>query len=128
MKEVNELAQQSHIEMEAEEEVAQLLASTYHELREGISSLGHRIDKPSAVMSTAEAVSVYFQTMMTAYYYGDRTIDTGCLVQNLLGAVLKESRDDLDKLKGYFNTVIRQKSDEEGGIWKDYYEARRWLR
>ncbi len=128
MKEVNELAQQSHIEMEAEEEVAQLLASTYHELREGISSLGDRIDKPSAVMSTAEAVSVYFQTMMTAYYYGDRTIDTGCLVQNLLGAVLKESRDDLDKLKGYFNTVIRQKSDEEGGIWKDYYEARRWLR
>lgn len=128
MKEVNELALQSHIEMEAEEQVAELLASTYHELREGVSSLGHRIDKPAAVMSTAEAVSVYFQTMMTGYYYGEKTIDAGCLVQNLLGAVLKENRDDLDKLKGYFNTVVREKSDKEGGIWKEYYEARKWLR
>ena len=51
--EVNQLARESHVHMEADEDVAQLLASTYHELREGISSYGHRIDKPSAVMSTA---------------------------------------------------------------------------
>ena len=41
-----------------QEDVAEILASTYHELREGVSSMGHRIDRPSAVMSTAEAVSV----------------------------------------------------------------------
>ena len=69
--EVNQLARESHVHMEADEDVAQLLASTYHELREGISSYGHRIDKPSAVMSTAEAVSVYYQTMISGYYYGD---------------------------------------------------------
>ena len=51
--------------MQADEDVAEILASTYHELREGISSYGHRIDKPAAVMSTAEAVSVYYQTMIT---------------------------------------------------------------
>ena len=28
-------------------------------------------DRPSAVMSTAEAVSVYYQAMITGYYYGD---------------------------------------------------------
>ena len=65
---------------EFEEYVAELLATTYHELREGVSSMGHRIDRPAAVMSTAEAVSVYFQTMMTAYYYGDSHMDIRCLV------------------------------------------------
>ena len=54
--EVKSLARESQVDMEADEEVAELLASTYHELREGVSSLGHRIDRPAAVMSTAEAV------------------------------------------------------------------------
>ena len=52
------------------------------------------------------------------------------VVQTLVGAVSKENKDDLEKLKGYFNTVIRDKSSKgkEGGLWKEYYEARKWLR
>ena len=128
LNEVAELAKENRIEMEPDEDVADLLASTYHELREGVSSLGHRIDRPSAVMSTAEAVSVYYQTMMTAYYYGDSRMDLGCLVQNLVGAVQKENKDDLEKLKSYFQTVIRDKGGKEGGLWSSYYEARKYLR
>nr|WP_184091493.1 AAA family ATPase [Anaerocolumna cellulosilytica] len=126
--EVNKLAKENQLELTVKEDVAELLASTYHELREGISSLGHQIDKPAAVMSTAEAVSVYYQTLMAGYYYGDGTISIEGLVQNLLGAVAKESREDLEKVKGYFNTVIRDKAAKEGGIWTKYYEARKWLR
>ena len=138
--EVNKLAQENHIDVRADEDVAEILASTYHELREGVSSYGHRIDKPSAVMSTAEAVSVYYQAMITGYYYGDGTLSMDSLVQNLVGAVAKEnmegrrsgeggrSGDDLEKVKEYFNTVIRDKSSKEGGLWKEYYEARKWLR
>ncbi|MDE7183958.1 MAG: AAA family ATPase, partial [Lachnospiraceae bacterium] len=128
LNEVNMLAQENHIEMRADEDVAELLASTYHELREGVSSYGHRIDKPNAVMSTAEAVSVYYQTMLTGYYYGDEHVDVDCLVQNLVGAISKEDKEDLEKVKGYFNTVVRAKSDKEGGLWRQYYEARKWLR
>lgn len=128
LNEVNMLAQESHVDMQADEDVAELLASTYHELREGVSSYGHRIDKPNAVMSTAEAVSVYYQTMLTGYYYGDGHLDVDCLVQNLVGAISKEDKDDLEKVKGYFNTVIRDKSSKEGGLWKQYYEARKWLK
>ena len=65
--------------VEPDEDAAEILASTFHELREGVSSMGHRIDRPAAVMSTAEAVSVYYQTMLTAYYYGDSRMDMGCL-------------------------------------------------
>lgn len=128
LNEVRMLAEENHVDMEADEDVAELLASTYHELREGISSYGHRIDKPNSVMSTAEAVSVYYQTMLTGYYYGDGHPDVDCLVQNLCGAVLKEDKEDLEKVKGYFGTVIKDKSDKEGGLWKQYYEARKWLK
>ena len=87
--EVENLARENQIAMEVDEDVAELLATTYHELREGVSSLGHRIDKPSAVMSTAEAVSVFYQTMITAYYYDGGQISTDCLVQNLLATAWK---------------------------------------
>lgn len=128
LNEVNQLAMESHVEMKADEDVAELLASTYHELREGISSMGHRIDSPGAVMSTAEAVSVYYQTMISGYYYGSGQMDVDCLVQNLVGALSKENKEDLTKVKEYFNTVIKDKSSKEGGLWKQYYEARKWLR
>ena len=126
--EVEELAKESRIDMPVDEDVAELLASTYHELREGVSSMGHRIDRPSAVMSTAEAVSVYYQTMMTAYYYGDSHMDLGCLVQNLVGAVQKENQEDMEKLRSYFQTVVRDKGGKEGALWNEYYEARKYLK
>lgn len=128
LNEVRGLAREAGISMEPDEEAAALLAATFHELREGVSSMGHRVDSPGSVMSTAEAVSVYYQTMMSAWYYGDGKMDMGCMVQNLTGAVLKESREDLEKLKSYFSTVVRDKSEREGGLWKSYYEARRQLR
>ena len=125
--EVSELALANQIDMPVDEDVAEILASTYHELREGVSSLGHRIDRPAAVMSTAEAVSVYYQTMMNAYYYGDSQMDMSCLVQNLVGAVQKENAEDLEKLRSYFQTVVRDQGMKEGGLWNQYYEARKYL-
>ena len=111
-----------------DEEAAELLATTYHELREGISREGMRIEKPGCVMSTAEAISVYYQTLMGAWYYGNGEMEPGALVENLVGAVSKESGDDLDKISNYFNTVVREKASREGGVWKEYYEARSRLK
>lgn len=127
LQEVSKLAMENGIEMEADETAAEVLAATYHELREGVSSMGHQIDKPSAVMSTAEAVSVFYQTMMSAYYYGDSKISMDDMVQNLVGAVVKENKDDLPKIRSYFQTVIKDKSQKEGDIWKAYYEAKKYL-
>ena len=128
LNEVAELSKENQIEMEPDEDVAELLASTYHELREGVASYGHRIDKPSAVMSTAEAVSVYYQAMITGYYYGDGTLSMDSLVQNLVGAVQKENREDMEKLRSYFQTVVRDKGGKEGVLWNEYYEARKYLK
>ena len=128
LNEVGALADAAGITQPLDTEAAELLAVTYHELREGVSAEGQRIEKPAVVMSTAEAISVYFQTLMTAWYYGDGRMDEGNLVENLVGAVAKESREDLDKITNYFSTVVRDKAQREGGPWKRYYEARNLLK
>ena len=128
LNEAGALASAAGIPGPLDEEAAELLAVTYHELREGVSAEGRRIEKPSAVMSTAEAVSVYYQTLMTAWYYGDGQMDADCLVENLVGAVAKETNEDMDRIEGYFSTVVRDRAQREGGAWTRYYEARRKLR
>lgn len=128
LNEVGALAASAGITQPLDDEAAELLAATYHELREGVSAKGQRIEKPSAVMSTAEAISVYFQTLMTAWYYGDGSMDERVLVDNLVGAVAKESQEDLGKINSYFSTVVRDRAKQEGGAWTRYYEARTRLK
>ena len=127
LSEAGALADAAGIPRPLDEEAAELLAVTYHELREGVSDQGQRIEKPAAVMSTAEAVSVYFQTLMNAWYYGDGHMQERCLVENLVGAVAKESREDLGRIEDYFSTVVRDRARREGGAWTRYYEARKQL-
>ncbi len=128
LSEVEALARSAGIGIRPDEEAAALLAATYHELREGISAEGIRIEKPAAVMSTAEAISVYYQSLMSAWYYGEGKLQARSLVEHLVGAVAKESAEDLGKIEHYFSTVIRERAGREGGLWKDYYEARSCLK
>ncbi len=120
IREAQNLAAAGHIDMPVDVDAAELLAVTYHELREGVAMDGTMVDKPAAVMSTAEAVSVFYQTMCHAWYYGDRHIAPSVLTENLMGAVCKENKDDLEKLKSYFRTAVQRKGDKAGGLWKEY--------
>lgn len=128
MNEVAESAVADKIEMPIDTDVAELLATTYHELREGISETGTKIEKPSAVMSTAEAVSVYYQTLSNAWYFEQKKMSVDELTQNLTNAVCKDTKDDLEKLKAYFGTVVKMRAEKEGGLWKEYYSARKYLK
>ena len=114
--------------MKIDHNVIEVLALTFRELREGITYENIKVDIPSSVMSTAEAVSVYFQTAIDSYYYSDGKITADKLVQNIKGAVIKENRDDLSKLKNYFGTVVKKRAEKEGSLWIDYYEARNNLK
>lgn len=112
--------------IEIDEDIVELLATTFNELREGVSREGNKIESPSSVMSTAEAVSLYHQSALTSYYYDtDISIDT--LVQNITTTVLKEGRDDLPVLKNYFNTVIKNRAESDK-LWQKFYEARKWVK
>lgn len=128
MNEVAQNASADQIAMPVDTDVAELLAMTYHELREGISDMGIKVEKPSAVMSTAEAVSVYYQTLSNAWYYDYPKIRIEDLAQNLINAVCKDTKDDLEKLKSYFHTVVKQRAEKAGGLWKELYSAKKYLK
>ena len=126
--ECEKMFDENQIKLSADEDIIEVLAVTFRELREGMSSEQVKVEIPTSVMSTAEAVSVYFQSALQAYYYGDGKVSTEELVQNIKGAVLKENKDDLGKLKDYFDIVVKKRAEKEGSLWKEYYEARRFLR
>ena len=121
------LLEDSGIEMEIHPDVVELLSVTYNELRSGASFEKARIQKLDAVMSTAEAVSVYFQSALDAWYYRDGRISVPRLTENLLGAVVKENREDLPRLRDYFSGAVKLKAERSGGIWREYYESRKAL-
>lgn len=117
------LLMHSGIEAEINTDVVELLATTFMELRTGMSREGYKLDTPQASMSTAEAVSVYVQSAMTSHYYEGKDIALDRLVQNMLGTIAKENDKDLSVLKTYFSKVVKERSKDEG-IWKQYYEEK----
>jgi hypothetical protein len=50
------------------------------------------------------------------------------LTENLLGAIVKENKDDLPRLKDYFSGAVKLKAERSGGLWQDYYESRKALK
>lgn len=120
------LLMHSGIEAEINTDVVELLATTFMELRTGMSREGYKLDTPQASMSTAEAVSVYVQSAMTSHYYEGKDIALDRLVQNMLGTIAKENDKDLSVLKTYFSKVVKERANDEG-IWKQYYEEKKWI-
>ncbi|EJL39991.1 hypothetical protein PMI08_04648 [Brevibacillus sp. CF112] len=121
------ILQQSGVEVEIDRDVVELLATTFMELRTGETKEGYKIESPQSVMSTAEAVSVYVQSAMTAYYYEGKPITLERLVQNLQGAVVKENQKDAGILKTYFTKVVKERAKEEG-LWEAYYNEKKWIK
>ncbi|WP_165224167.1 ATP-binding protein [Aquisphaera insulae] len=108
-------------------QVVELLVSVFQELREGVSREGIQLERPSTVMSTAEAVSVAMAAGLDAFYFDGGALSPRHVVRHLAGAVLKDNPDDLKKLKHYFDVVVKPRSQKEGGPWTEMLEARKSL-
>jgi hypothetical protein len=108
-------------------DVVELLVSVFQDLREGVTREGIQLERPSTVMSTAEAVSVGMSAGLDAFYFDGSPTAPRHIVRHLAGAVLKDNPDDLKKLKHYFDVVVRQRSQKEGGLWTELLEARKSL-
>ncbi len=100
--------------------LTELLVTTFHELRSGKTSDGKALEPLSAVMSTAEAVSVGYAAGVRAYYYGTGQAAAQDILQSLLGSALKENAEDRERLRHYFTHVVRER---QGQSWKGLYDA-----
>jgi MoxR-like ATPase len=123
-REVDKLLGRANIPVSLKPDMAELLVTTFHELRQGQTGDGKALETLSTVMSTAEAVSVGYAAGIHAYYYAQGRIMPDHLVHGMIGSALKESEEDLKKLRHYFEHVVKVK---KGRTWHAFYEARQHL-
>jgi len=104
-------------------DIVELLVTAFQDLRTGSTTEGIAVEKPAAVMSTAEAVSVGFAASLDAWYYGAKKLTPGDVGRHLPGAVLKDSSDDIQKLRQYLGAVIARRAKERAGGWVEFHKS-----
>ena len=90
------------------------------------SADGTVIERPSTVMSTAEAVAVGFSAGLEAHYFGNGAMEGSHIARQLLGTVLKDNPEDAKKLRQYFDVVVKARA-RKSRAWQSYWEARKCL-
>lgn len=111
------------VEVEVPADVVDLLVTAFHDLRDGVSAEGAVLERPTAVLSSAEAVAVGYAACLDAHYFGDGTVGGEHVARQLIGTVLKDNPDDGKKLRHYFDVVVKQRAQRRGQ-WRRVLEAR----
>ncbi|NER84651.1 MAG: AAA family ATPase [Leptolyngbya sp. SIO1D8] len=127
MEQTQVLLAESAVPVEIAPDVIDLLVTTFHDLRQGRTTEGTVVERPSTIMSTAEAVATGVSAGLDAHYLGDGVVTGEHIVRNLVGTVLKDNPDDAQKLTHYFNVVVKSRAQKDPG-WQAYYKARKWLK
>lgn len=104
--------------------VLEALVTAFRDLRSGCSVEGWEVERPSTVMSTAEAVAVATSLgLAVAYFPGDRDV-LSLLPGHLLGVVRKDDPADGAKLLGYWDATVRRRAEDGARLWRRLWELR----
>jgi MoxR-like ATPase len=105
------------------DDVVELLVTAFHDLRDGVTADGVAVERPTAVMSSAEAVAVGYAAALDAHWFGDGEVAGEHVARQLIGTVLKDNPDDGKKLRHYFDVVVRPRAKKDRR-WKAVLETR----
>jgi hypothetical protein len=108
------------------DDTLELLVTTFQDLRLGRTEEGAAIDKPSTVMSTAEAVAVGLSACLDAHYFGRQRVGGEHITRQMVGTVFKDNPEDAKKLAHYLSVVAKTRA-RRGGAWQAFYESRSLL-
>ncbi|MET9920812.1 AAA family ATPase [Streptomyces sp. NPDC006435] len=124
--EVTTLLRRSGVEPPPDRDVLEVLVGTFRELRAGTGDKGGAggSDRPTAVMSTAEAVSVAHAVGVRGWFLRGEPGSAADVVACLAGTAAKDSPEDLARLRRYLE---QQVSRRQGPHWKALYDARHLL-
>jgi MoxR-like ATPase len=109
---------------QVDDAVLEALVTAFRDLRLGRSAEGWEVERPSTVMSTAEAVSVATALgLAAAYFPGDRDV-LRLLPGHLTGVVRKDDPADAARLLGYWDGAVRRRAEEGSQTWRTLWELR----
>ncbi|MFI6516877.1 AAA family ATPase [Spirillospora sp. NPDC050679] len=118
------LLERSGVQVPPRRDVLEVLVTTFRELRSGKASDGQAMDRPSTVMSTAEAVSVAHAVGVRGWFLRGEAGSAADIVECLAGTAAKDSADDLTRLRRYLE---QQAARRPGPQWKALHAARHLL-
>jgi MoxR-like ATPase len=102
------------------EEIARMLVTLFQEMRAGVTKDGKtKVRTPNSVLSTAEAISVLFNSGILASSFGAGKVTAADVTRSLVGAIAKENPDDVKILREYLETVAKGRT----GAWKELYSS-----
>ena len=107
-------------------DVVELLVTAFADLRDGVTAEGTVVERPTAVMSSAEAVAVGYAATLDAHYFGDGDVGGEHVARQLIGTVLKDDPQDGTKLRHYFDVVVKDRARRDAR-WQRVLDARREL-
>ncbi|MGW1548923.1 ATP-binding protein [Streptomyces sp. NPDC002346] len=130
--EVSTLLRRSGVEPPPDRDVLEVLVGTFRELRagagaggsDGSGGSGTGSDRPSAVMSTAEAVSVAHAVGVRGWFLRGEPGSAADVVTCLAGTAAKDSPEDLARLRRYLEQHVPRR---RGPQWQALYDARHLL-
>ena len=118
------LLRDSGVQSPPRRDVLEVLVGAFRDLRSGVTADGSPVDRPTAVMSTAEAVSVAHAVGLRGWFLRGESGDAADLVASLAGTVAKDNADDLTRLRRYLEKQARAQGE---GPWRELHEARHLL-
>ncbi len=104
------------------EDTLDLLITVFQELRTGRSTSGGRFTPISTVMSTSEEISLLLDSAIYAKFFGKSEVQPKHVAMNLINAIVKDDRENLPKLREYFNMVARVRANKSD-TWKEFANA-----
>jgi MoxR-like ATPase len=102
--------------------VIELLATVFREIRNGKTTDGVSLKKPTTTLSTAEAIGVALDAALHARFFGGGDVGPADIGRNMVGAVVKEDQDDRAALKEYATLVAKKRGVKEKA-WKEFHDA-----
>lgn len=118
------LLERGGVELSVDDGLLDVLITAFRDLREGRTGEGWSVEKPSTVMSTAEAVSIATSIGRQAAYFPSQRDPISLLPGHLLGVVLKDDAKDRGRLLAYWDSVVKRRSEEGTRMWKRLHELR----
>ncbi|WP_106400171.1 ATP-binding protein [Actinocorallia populi] len=110
-----------------DDSVLDTLVTVFRDLRSGRSAEGWDVERPSTVMSTAEAVQVAASlAISTAYLSSGDPLDL--VPGHLLGVVRKDDAADHARLLGYWDGPVRRRAEDGSATWRRLWDLRETVR
>ncbi len=114
---------ESGTDADVDAKLLQILVTTFRDLRDGRTDEGWNVERPAAVMSTAEAVTVAAAITRQGAFFPTQRDPVSLLPGYLLGVVLKDNAEDRDRLLAYWDGPVRRRSEDDA-LWRRMYDLR----